>query len=225
MAFTLDRIVPWGRSLADYMGMFDLHPGELQRRVLGCADGPASFNAEVTARGGTVLSADPLFAASASAIAGRIEETFETVLAGLRANRGAYVWPAGLTPESLAARRLRTMQTFLSDYEAGRAEGRYLAAGLPHLPIRDATFDLALCSHYLFTYDHAIPLDQHCAAILEMRRVAAEVRVFPLLALDGTPSALTDPVADALRGRGLTVTLARVPYEFQKGGDTMMVVR
>ena len=32
--------------------MFDLSAADLGRRILGCGDGPASFNAELTAQGG-----------------------------------------------------------------------------------------------------------------------------------------------------------------------------
>ncbi len=44
----LENVVPWGRSLAEYQAMFALSEEELQKRILGCGDGPASFNAEMT---------------------------------------------------------------------------------------------------------------------------------------------------------------------------------
>jgi hypothetical protein len=44
--FTLDQIVPWGRSFEEYRRMFAPSDADLRLRVLGCADGPASFNAE-----------------------------------------------------------------------------------------------------------------------------------------------------------------------------------
>jgi hypothetical protein len=47
----LDEIVPWGRSLAEYQLMFSLTEADLSRDILGCGDGPASFNAEMTDRG------------------------------------------------------------------------------------------------------------------------------------------------------------------------------
>ena len=51
MSFTLSDIVPWGRSYDEYLRMFGLGDAELRLRILGCADGPASFNAEGTRRG------------------------------------------------------------------------------------------------------------------------------------------------------------------------------
>jgi hypothetical protein len=46
MAFTLDQVVPWGRSFDEYRRMFALSDDDLGLRILGCADGPASFNGE-----------------------------------------------------------------------------------------------------------------------------------------------------------------------------------
>lgn len=60
MALTLNEIVPWGRSYAEYRQMFALTTVELGQRILGCADGPAAFNAGLTQRGGQVISVDPL---------------------------------------------------------------------------------------------------------------------------------------------------------------------
>jgi ubiquinone/menaquinone biosynthesis C-methylase UbiE len=45
---------------------------------------------------------------------------------------------------------MAAMQVFLDDHVLGRVEGRYVAAELPALPVADASFDLALCSHFLF---------------------------------------------------------------------------
>lgn len=222
MTFTLDEVIPWGRSLPEYLSMFDLHPAELGRRILGCGDGPASFNAEMAARGRRVVSADPIYACDGEAIAARIEAVFETVLAGMRANRDAYLWAPGATPETVAAARLRTMRLFLEDYATGASEGRYIAAGLPHLPFADGSFDLALCGHLLFTYSDTLDLAFHLAAVRELKRVAGEVRVFPLLTLGGAPSPHVEPLLRGLAEEGWTVEVVEVPYEMQIGGNRML---
>jgi len=46
--FTLDRVVPWGRSFDEYRHTFALSEVDLRSRILGCADGPAGFNAEAS---------------------------------------------------------------------------------------------------------------------------------------------------------------------------------
>ena len=72
----LENGVPWGRSLTEYQAMLALSEGDLQKRILGCGDGPASFNAEMTYSGRqTVTSVDPLYAYNLPDIARRIAET------------------------------------------------------------------------------------------------------------------------------------------------------
>lgn len=92
MPFSIDRVVPWGRTFAEYQAMFDLSAADLGRRILGCGDGPASFNAELTARGGRVVSIDPLYAVPGAAIERRVRETFEVVIAEVRRNPRDFVW-------------------------------------------------------------------------------------------------------------------------------------
>jgi hypothetical protein len=72
--FTLDHVVPWGRSSKEYQRMFALRDRDLQSRVLGCADGPASFHAEAARRGTQVISADPLYRWESARIASQQEE-------------------------------------------------------------------------------------------------------------------------------------------------------
>ena len=65
----------------------------------------------------------------------------------------------------------------------------------------------------------------HLAALREMCRVAADVRVFPLIALDGQRSAHVDPCVAGLREAGYEVSIESVAYEFQRGGDQMLRIR
>ena len=91
MAFSLDTVVPWGRSFAEYLAMFALSEAELKQRFLGCGDGPAAFNSVLAQRGGRVISADPLYQFSPQEIRGRIEATFEQVLSQTRQNSHEFV--------------------------------------------------------------------------------------------------------------------------------------
>jgi hypothetical protein len=58
-----------------------------------------------------------------------------------------------------------------------------------------------------------------------MARVAREVRIFPLLMLGNAPSTHVEPVRAELDRLGYRHEVRKVPYEFQKGGDEMLVVR
>ena len=51
MPICYDDIKPWGRSYQEYLEMFNLTVVELDLKILGCADGPASFNAEMNKQG------------------------------------------------------------------------------------------------------------------------------------------------------------------------------
>ena len=221
----LADIVPWGRSLDEYRLMFALSEEDMRGRILGCGDGPASFNSELTARGGTAVSADPLYAFPAEAIAQRVHETYGTIVGQVRQNAQRYAWDYFANPDALGRARLAAMERFLADYDAGRAAGRYRAQSLPQLDFAGGAFDLALCSHLLFLYSEQLALEFHIAALAELLRVAREVRVFPLLGLDCRVSPHLAPASAALAGRGFLVEQVAVPYEFQRGGDHMLRLR
>ena len=223
--FTLDQVVPWGRSFEEYRRMFALTDADLNRRIVGCGDGPASFNAEATRRGHRVVSCDPIYRFGCSQIQERIAATCDQVLDQTRANADEFVWADSIRSiEELGHVRMTAMRTFLDDYESGKREGRYLDAELPTLPFENGSFDLGLCSHFLFLYSVQLGETFHRAALHEMCRVAAEVRVFPLLALGSERSPFVNRCADDLTQSGYRVTIEEVPYEFQRGGNQMMRV-
>lgn len=225
MGFTLDKVVPWGRSYAEYVSMFDLSEADLQLRILGCGDGPAGFNSELTKRGGDIVSVDPIYAFDSAQIKNRITETYDTVMAQMRENEGDYVWNVISSVEELGRIRLSAMDAFLSDFDSGKNEGRYIAGELPSLPFKSGAFDIALSSHFLFLYSVHLSTAFHIQALQEMLRVAHEVRVFPVLALDGSPSPHLDPIVEHLAHHGFSTEFRRVPYEFQKGGNEMLLIK
>jgi len=208
----------------EYVAMFGLTESDLACRILGCADGPASFNAEMTARGGSVTSIDPIYRSSADEIRGRIDATYQVVMEQLRANLADYVWTRIGSPEELGALRMASMERFLDDFAQVGNRSRYVDGSLPSLPFGDATFDLALCSHFLFLYSDQLSEDFHVRAIEEMARVAGEVRVYPLLALGNRESEHVDAVCRNCEARGLLTELGPTEYEFQRGANAMLRV-
>ena len=225
MAFRLEEVVPWGRSFEEYQAMFALSDKDLSEPILGCADGPASFNTGLTKRGGNIVSADPLYRFSREEIRNRIDQVFETVLGETRKNAHEFVWEMIPSVEALGRRRREAMDDFLDDYPEGLDEERYIDASLPELPFREKEFDLALCSHYLFLYSPHLSHDFHLRSIRELCRVAREVRIFPLLELGAVPSRHLDEIQKDLQEQGYTVSIVPVDYEFQRGGNRMMKVR
>ena len=221
----LNSIVPWGRNLSEYVDMFNLTNDELKKsKILGCGDGPASFNAEVTALGGSVVSIDPTYQFSTEQIAGRIDEVALEVMAEVRKKQEDFVWKNIANPDALYTMRMSAMQIFLADFKSGKEEGRYRYEMLPKLSFDEAQFDLALSSHFLFLYSEHLGEQFHIKAIDEMLRVAREVRIFPLVTLSGEVSAHLVPVMTHLKAKGYSCEVVKTAYEFQKGGDEMLVV-
>ncbi|MDH4318335.1 MAG: hypothetical protein OEV64_08080 [Desulfobulbaceae bacterium] len=222
----LSEVVPWGRTLLEYREMFSLTERDLEKKILGCGDGPACFNAELTGIGGKVVSVDPVYQFDAEQIRSRVDAVYPQIMEQLSKNRDDYLWNNFGTVEELGKARMKAMTAFLEDYEEGRAAGRYINASLPVLPFQDDAFELALCSHYLFLYSEHIDQEQHILSLQELCRVAREVRVYPLLSIsDNRPSRHLAPVLAALSAGGINASLQPVTYEFQKGATAMLVAK
>lgn len=221
----LNEVVPWGRCLKEYKEMFSLSEVDLQGKILGCGDGPASFNAEVTAAGGNVVSVDPIYGFSANQIESRVNEVSHNIAQQLEINKANYIWASFKNVEDVVSSRLSAMKAFLKDYEIGIINGRYTEASLPALPFQEKQFSLAVCSHFLFLYSSQINEEQHIKGILELCRVAKEVRVYPLVTLDGLPSPHLAPVVNAVTAAGYSAEVIAVPYSFQKNATEMLVLK
>lgn len=221
----LASVVPWGRSFDEYLEMFELSQGDQNKLILGCGDGPASFNAEATDRGWRVTSCDPVYQFQADEIRRRIEDVYPEIMAKMQQGADNYIWESLGSVEQLGEVRMKAMSRFLSDFDVGYQQGRYVSASLPSLPFPDSAFDLALCSHYLFLYSDHIDGAAHLQAMREMCRVATEVRVFPVVSLDGEVSKHLDQVMTVLSTDGINVSLQPVSYRFQKGATEMLVAK
>jgi hypothetical protein len=225
----LNEVIPWGRSFEEYTRMFALDAGDLAGTILGCGDGPASFNAEATALGHRVTSCDPIYAFSKGEIERRIEDCYSTVITQAKQNADGFVWSHFRDPDHLGECRLAAMRRFLADFDQGKREGQYVVASLPQLSFADDHFALALVSHLLFLYSEQLDLGFHLAAFEELLRVAHEVRVFPILDLDRQWSRHVSAVREHLEYAGFEVQIRAVEYEFQRAddhaGNRMMRVR
>lgn len=221
----LTNVVPWGRSFEEYQAMFGLSDSDLSKRILGCGDGPASFNVEATDRGCQVTSCDPVYQFQADEIRRRIDDVYPDIMAKMKLGTDSYIWDSLGSVEELGKVRMKAMSKFLYDFDTGYRQGRYVSASLPSLPFHDSVFDLALCSHYLFLYSDHVDEAAHLASMRELCRVASEVRVFPVISLDGEASRHLDSVMLALSADGIDVSLQAVSYRFQKGATEMLVAK
>ncbi len=222
MTFAYDTIVPWGRTFDEYQRMFNLSAHDLSLRMLGCGDGPAAFNAQLSRDGRRMVSCDPLYQFTAQQIRERIDVTYTNVIEQTRHDQSKFVWESIPSVDALGEIRMAAMNEFLADYETGKAQGRYVCGEAPALPFAPASFDLALSSHFLFLYSDNLSLEFHQQAIANLLMIACEVRIFPLLTYNAETSPYIDPVCAGLREAGHIVAIEQVPYEFQRGGNKML---
>lgn len=224
MSFKLNRVVPWGRNMAEYKLMFCLDDVDLSKKIAGFGDGPASFNYEMTVQNRNVISFDPLYQFSKTNIEKRIEEVRITVMQQMRENMDNYVWKTIKNLDELEHTRMSAMKGFLSDYEKGKAERRYIFHKLPDtLPYESDCFDIGLSSHFLLMYT-ALGYNFHIASITEMLRVCREIRIFPIVDLDANNTVLTQNIINYFR-KDYQVEIVKTKYEFQKGENKLLIMR
>ena len=223
MDFHYKDIVPWGRSFDEYLDMFNLSENDLARDIVGVGDGPASFNSGMHQRGTPIISMDPVYRYSEAELRQRIQDTYEDVIAQAHQNEDKFVWTKFSSVDELAEIRMQAMDEFCRDFETGKQQGRYIDASLPNLPFSDGHFDLVLSAHLLFFYSANRDLTFHLNAVRELLRIGTEVRIFPIVDVNSNPSPFLSPVIDELEKDGITFSVERVPYHFQKTGNEMLV--
>jgi ubiquinone/menaquinone biosynthesis C-methylase UbiE len=224
MGIELNKVIPLGRKMDEIVAQFGLSETDLNQKILDVGGGPCSFVIEMKQKGRQVVAIDPIYEVSGADLKQRIEETFPNIKAQVKANMHLYVWTKLGDPDKLSAERLEAMEWFLKDYEAGKKEGRYIVGGLPKLPFKNDEFDLALNSHFLFSYSHMLDLQFHIDSITEMLRVAKEIRIFPVVDLNANRSTHLDPVVKHFQEKKYTVQIIKVDYEFQKGGNEYLKI-
>ena len=224
MAFKLDSVVPWGRTMDEYREMFLLDEEDMKKKIAGFGDGPACFNAEATRIGTDVTSYDPIYQFSREQIEKRIEEVRDVVMQEMAANMDNYVWNQIASLDELEETRMSAMREFLKDYEAGKEEGRYIFHELPDpIPCEDGMYDIGLSSHFLLMYT-ALGYDFHIAAMDEMLRACKEIRIFPIVDLDANDSDMIMDVIEHYKGK-YDVRIVETGYEFQKHANRLLIIK
>jgi hypothetical protein len=212
------------RSLDEYRAMFALTEADLDRRIPDCPGGTASFTAEVNAAGGDATACDLIYAQhSPDELAARSVSETERANRYVRAHPEQYRWSFFTDPEEHQRSRVTAGTRFAADMHS-HPHG-YVAGRLPELPFADASFELVLSSHLLFSYADRLDFGFHRDVICELMRVAGdELRIFPLVAMG---SCLVYPLLDELltelRSHQVVGQIVGVDYEFQAGGNQVLV--
>jgi hypothetical protein len=212
------------RSFAEYLAMFGLDASDLVgRTVVDVAAGGSDFVAAATAAGAHAVAVDAAYAVEPDLLTAQLADNTGTGLGIVDEHPDRFTWRWYGSRNSRDEMRRDAAQRFTIDRLA--SPGHYVAGTLPRLPFRDRAADLVLCSHLLFTWSDVLDRDWHRDAILELARVGAEVRIFPLV-VQGTGDEIgwLPALCDELGDLGLDAVQRQVAYEFQTGADRMLVV-
>lgn len=173
----LENIAITGRTFDEYSAFFDLTLEDLKdKKVLDCPSGASSFVATLKHNGIDARGVDIIYEFDKKDIEAQ----------GLKSLGKIYedtswmdVYKMDFYKSKLNHRihRENALKTFISDYD----KDSYAFTKLPNLPFKDDSFDIVLSSHLLFVYDDRLNYKFHKDSILEMLRIAKEVRIFPLV--------------------------------------------
>lgn len=211
------------RSLAEYRAMFALSDATLRHRLLDCPGGAASLTAEVNAAGGYARACDPLYAhTSADELAARGRADADRGNRYVRAHPEQYRWGFFADPDDHHRHRRAALTRFAADRKAHPE--RYVPGELPCLPFADNAFELVLSSHLLFSYADRLDFSFHRESIGELMRVTrGELRIFPLVTMGSVSYPYLEALLAQLAECGITAQVTDVDYEFQAGGNQMLV--
>jgi hypothetical protein len=226
-SLNIDRIAFIGRTYDEYMKIFDLDESVLRLgKVLDCPAGASSFTAEANKKGVDVTASDIFYDLAADVLMEKGKKDIQHVFEKFNEASHLYVWKYYKDKKEVMLRRKKALELFSGDFPEGRAKGRYIQAGLPHLPFADGEFTLVLSGHFLFLYHDRLDPGFHRACLKELVRVCSgEVRIFPLSGLDTRPYPYMDDVLSYLRYEGVKTEIVNVPFEFQKGANQMLKLR
>lgn len=205
--------------------MFSLAGVDFEGSVLDCPGGGSSFTARARDLGATVVAADPVYSVPAFDLAELVTREAERGSLHTAAATHRYRWE--FFGDIAGHRRIRQESAAVFGRDIVQSPECYVSASLPQLPFDDNRFDLVLSSHFLFMYADRLDFDFHLQSMLELTRVCrGEVRVFPLIDQAGRRlHELLRGIRDELESREMVTEVVRVEYEFQRGGNQMLVVR
>ena len=218
------KLVLWGHNVDEYREMFDLSQEDMNSRILEYGCGPSAVNAQQFQEAHQAVSCDPLFVLDKDVLYSKTIMIFAQMADEARKEQEQFDFSRTGSLDQLLAQRQDGMKQFFSDYEQGKTEGRYYGAADYHLPYSDFSFDFALSAHYLFADLEDQSVDFHLNIIRELARVAKEVRIFPLIDMEGKNSEFLGPVLLQLQKDNYGVEVREVDYHLHKAKNAMLRV-
>lgn len=221
----LSRVVFIGRTFDEYMQMFNLSQEELRgRKILDCPAGACSFTSIANKIGADATATDIAYYHPFEQLAKKGLDDIEHVMINIENAQSNYLWEYFKSANGLKQQRMQALNDCSNDMRG--FPHRYVAAALPVLPFKDNEFELTLSAHFLFMYSDRFDYDFHLQSLQELLRVTREeVRIFPLTDLSCNRYEYLDKLVDFIQSQGYITEEIKVPYEFQKGANSMLVIK
>lgn len=221
----LERIIFIGRTFEEYLDMFLLSKEELEgKKILDCPAGACSFTAVSNKSGIDVTACDIAYYHSSEDLKNKGFQDIEHAMEHMQKAKGNYIWDYFKDIECLRKHRLSALKDCANDMR--ESSERYVPVTLPSLPFKDAEFDILLSAHFLFMYADRLDYQFHIKTLNELLRVTKEeIRIFPLVDLEGKRYEHLDKLINYLAGIGCTVEEVKVPYEFQANANSMLKIK
>lgn len=221
----LERIIFIGRTFEEYLDMFSLSVEELRgKKILDCPAGACSFTAVGNKSGIDVTACDIAYYHSGEDLKNKGLQDIEHAMEHMQNAKGNYIWEYFKDIEGLRKNRLSALNDFVRDMR--KSSDRYVPVTLPSLPFKDGEFDILLSAHFLFMYADRLDYQFHIETLNELLRVTKEeIRIFPIVDLEGKRYEHLDKLISYLADNGCTVEEVKVPYEFQANANSMLKIR
>ncbi|PFN76436.1 SAM-dependent methyltransferase [Bacillus sp. AFS076308] len=224
MKLELERIVFIGRTFEEYIDMFSLSNEELKgKKILDCPAGACSFTAVGSKNGLNVTACDIAYYYSVDDLKNKGLQDIEHAMEQMEKSKRNYNWNYFKDVKDLMKHRLSALNDYINDMK--KSSESYVPVTLPYLPFNDEEFDLLLSAHFLFMYADRLDYKFHLKTLDELLRVTKEeIRLFPLVDLEGKRYEHLDKVIEYLTMQGCVVDEVKVPYEFQKNANSMLKI-
>ncbi|WP_409300550.1 SAM-dependent methyltransferase [Peribacillus sp. SCS-155] len=221
----LERIIFIGRTYEEYLDMFLLSKEELEgKKILDCPAGACSFTAVGNKLGLGITACDIAYFHSGEDLKNKGLQDIEHTMERMENAKNNFEWDYFNDIEGLRKHRLSALQECANDMK--NSSERYIPVTLPSLPFKTAEFDLLLSAHFLFTYSDRLDYQFHIETINELLRVTKEeIRIFPLVDLEGKRYEHLDKIISDIAVNGCTVEEVKVPYEFQTNANSMLKIK
>ncbi|WP_163530165.1 class I SAM-dependent methyltransferase [Halobacillus ihumii] len=221
----LEKVIFIGRTYEEYMKMFSLSEDLLEgKKILDCPAGACSFTSVGQKKGLNITACDIVYDHSLEDLKSKGQEDIAHTMEHMEKAKTNYIWDYFKNIHHLKEHRQRALNDCAADM--GENSQRYIPVDLPHLPFKDKEFDILLSAHFLFTYADRLDFQFHLDTLKELLRVTKEeIRIFPLVDLEGNKYKHLDKVIRYLIDNDCLVKEVEVPYEFQAQANSMLKIK